>query len=56
MPADDLAALTGVGPPVATARLHSRHAELADLGWDARRLTSEQLSEVKEFASTLKRP
>jgi hypothetical protein len=36
--AEDLAALTGVGPPVDTPRLHPQRAGLAALAWDARRL------------------
>ncbi|MFG2059630.1 XRE family transcriptional regulator [Micromonospora sp. NPDC048930] len=54
-PAGDLAALTGVGPPVDTARLYPRRAELAAVAWDARRLNSEQLSQVQQLAFDLAR-
>lgn len=54
MPAGDLAALTGIGPPVA-ARLYPRHARLAALAWDARRLNSEQLVRVGQLAAYLER-
>ncbi|MEV8517494.1 XRE family transcriptional regulator [Dactylosporangium sp. NPDC051484] len=53
--AGDLAALTGVGPSTDTARLYPRRAELAALAWDARRLNSEQLSQVEVLASDLAR-
>ncbi|MEU8180522.1 XRE family transcriptional regulator [Micromonospora sp. NPDC049044] len=53
--AGDLTALTGIGPPVDTARLHPRRAELAAVAWDARRLNSEQLSQVQELAFDLAR-
>lgn len=53
MLASDLAALTGVGPPVATAQLYPRRARLAALAWDARRLDGEQLSLVLQLASDL---
>lgn len=55
MPAGDLAALTGVGPPVDTARLYPRRAQLAALAWDARQLNSEQLSQVQQLAVDLAR-
>lgn len=55
IPADDLAALTGVGPPVDTARLYPRRASLAALAWDARRLNSEQLAHVQQLAFDLAR-
>ncbi|SBT42075.1 hypothetical protein [Micromonospora auratinigra] len=49
IPEDDLAAVAGV--PAATApRRHRDHVELARLAWDARRLDSEQLSEVLDVA------
>ena len=55
MPTDDLAALTGVGPPVDASRLYPRRAQLAALAWDARRLNDEQLSQVRELAFYLAR-
>lgn len=42
----DLAALTGVGPVYEGAKAHQASAELAALAWNARRLTSGQLSYV----------
>lgn len=55
MRAGDLAALTGVGPPVHTARLYPRRAQLAALAWDARRLNSEQLAQVQQLSFDLAR-
>ncbi|MBE1489210.1 hypothetical protein [Plantactinospora soyae] len=50
----DLAALTGVGPPVETGHPpHPQRAKLAALGWDARRLTSDQLRQAMNFAHDL---
>lgn len=53
MQAGDLAALTGIGPPVESARLYPRRDLLAALAWDARRLTGEQLSRVQQLATDL---
>ncbi|WP_285558295.1 hypothetical protein [Actinoplanes regularis] len=51
----DLAALTGVGPPAESTRLYPRRHRLAALAWDARRLNSEQLSQVQQLAAFLAR-
>jgi hypothetical protein len=48
----DLAAITGV-PAAAEAQLHRSHGELAQLAWDARRLTDGQLSQVLDLAKSL---
>ncbi|MEU4623505.1 hypothetical protein AB0G04_26470 [Actinoplanes sp. NPDC023801] len=53
--ADDLAALTGVGPPARNARLHPHSGRLAELAWDARRLDGEQLARVLHAADDLRR-
>jgi hypothetical protein len=55
IPAEDLVAVTGVGPPEDSERLHPHRAELAALAWDARRLTSDQLSRVLRLADKLRR-
>ncbi|GIF52066.1 hypothetical protein Afe04nite_66050 [Asanoa ferruginea] len=46
----DLVALTGVGPVRGDARVHPASTEIAALAWQARRLSSEQLSEVMDAA------
>ncbi|MBB4958311.1 hypothetical protein [Micromonospora polyrhachis] len=53
IPDDDLAAVAGVAAAT-DPRLHRNHVELARLAWDARRLTSEQLSEVLDLARRLR--
>jgi hypothetical protein len=56
IPAGDLAAVTGVGPPVDTGhRPHPQRAELAALAWDARRLTSDQVRQARNFAQELRK-
>ncbi|MEU6073844.1 hypothetical protein [Micromonospora sp. NPDC047074] len=49
IPDDDLAAVAGVAAAT-DPRLHRDRVELARLAWEARRLTSEQLSEVLDVA------
>ncbi|MEV0136633.1 hypothetical protein AB0H83_50445 [Dactylosporangium sp. NPDC050688] len=51
----DVVALTGVGPVVEDAKAHPASAEIAALAWQARRLSSEQLSEVMAAAQTIQR-
>lgn len=51
--AGDLAALTRVGPPVESTRLHPQRAQLAQLAWDSRQLNADQISEIRELAATL---
>jgi hypothetical protein len=43
----DMVALTGVGPVAQDARAHPASSEIAALAWQARHLTSEQLSALK---------
>lgn len=43
-----MVALTGVGPVVKDAKAHPASGRLAALAWQARRLSSEQLSGVLE--------
>ncbi|MEV6304697.1 hypothetical protein AB0M02_35170 [Actinoplanes sp. NPDC051861] len=51
VPVADLAAVTGVdGHP--EAQPHPDHEGLAELAWDARRLTAEQIKEVRREASS----
>jgi hypothetical protein len=53
IPAGDLAAATGIGPPTASDRPrhpHPQQAKLAALGWDARRLTIDQIRELRHQA------
>ncbi|HEU5108138.1 MAG TPA: hypothetical protein VFT95_06230 [Micromonosporaceae bacterium] len=47
-------ALTGVGPVADGARVHPASAEIAALAWYARRLSSEQLSEVMEAIQSVR--
>jgi hypothetical protein len=53
IPAGDLAALTGVGPPTNPPWPHPHRAELAQIAWDARRLDNEQLSRTMALAAPL---
>ncbi|WP_433081260.1 hypothetical protein ACQP1P_45545 [Dactylosporangium sp. CA-052675] len=50
-----MVALSGVGPVVEDAHVHPASVEIAALAWKARRLTSEQLSEVVAAARTMQR-
>jgi hypothetical protein len=49
IPEADLAAMTGV-EPADNPRIHPNRAELAELAWQARRLTGDQLSEAVHLA------
>jgi hypothetical protein len=49
----DVVALTGVGPVVKDAKVHPASRELAALAWQARRLSSEQLSQVMAATRTI---
>ena len=51
----DMVALTGVGPVVKDARVHPASTEIAALAWQARRLSSEQLTEVTAAAHAMRR-
>jgi transcriptional regulator with XRE-family HTH domain len=52
---EDVVALAGVGPVFADARVHPASVELAQLAWNARRLTSDQLSHVLQVAHGMRR-
>ena len=52
---EDVVALAGVGPVFADAHVHPASAELAALAWNARRLTSDQLSHVVHVAMRMER-
>ncbi len=52
-PPSEMVALTGIGPVVEHARVHPASAEIAALAWQARRLSSEQLSAVIEAAQSI---
>lgn len=52
----DVVALTGVGPVVKDAKVHPASKELAALAWQARRLSSGQLSDVMAAARTIHPP
>ena len=52
-PPSDMVALTGIGPVVENARTHPASAEIAALAWQARRLSSDQLSEVMTAARSI---
>lgn len=49
----DVVALTGVGPVVKDAQVHPASGDLAALAWQARRLSSGQLSDVMAAARTI---
>lgn len=53
MPADDLAALAGIEQPDGTPPRHPAAADVAELIWDVRRLTADQLRHVAEAAESL---
>jgi hypothetical protein len=48
----DVVALTGVGPVVEDAQVHPASAEIAALAWQARRLSSEQLTPAGSMVVT----
>jgi transcriptional regulator with XRE-family HTH domain len=52
-PPGDVVAVTGVGPVVENAKIHPASAEIAALAWQARRLSSEQLSDVMAAVQTI---
>ncbi len=52
-PPTDMVALTRTGPVVENARTHPASAEIATLAWQARRLSSDQLSEVMTAARSI---
>lgn len=54
VPADELAALTGVGPPGATAVTPAAR-DVAALIWETRRLTARQVKDVVSEADTMLR-
>jgi hypothetical protein len=51
----DLAAVTGVGPPVDSVWAHPDRVELAEMAWAARRLNSDQLKQTSSVAMELRR-
>ncbi len=52
LPAADLAVLTGV-EPAERSRPHPHRAELAEVAWDARRLTEDQLLETRRLVDAV---
>jgi hypothetical protein len=54
VPADDLAALTGIGLPAATPPQNPATADVARLVWDLRRLTAAQVHQVHETAESMR--
>jgi hypothetical protein len=53
-PPSEMVALTGIGPVVEDARAHPAGVEIAALAWQARRLSSEQLSAVIAAAESIR--
>lgn len=53
IPADDLAALTGIELPEGTPPQNPAAAEVAELIWDVRRLTADQLRHVRGQAESM---
>lgn len=47
---DDMVAITGIGPAIKDARAHPASTEIAELAWNARNLSSNQISDVLEPA------
>ncbi|GAA4941509.1 hypothetical protein HD597_001219 [Nonomuraea thailandensis] len=54
VPADDLAALTGVALPGAASVQKPDVADVAELIWDVRRLTESQLRQVRDLARSMR--
>ena len=53
IPADDLAALTGIELPEDTPPQNLAAAEVAELIWEVRRLTADQLRHVRSQAESM---
>ncbi|NUT35331.1 MAG: XRE family transcriptional regulator [Hamadaea sp.] len=45
---EDMVAITGVGPVLTEQAVHPAAAEIAAVAWNARRLTSDQIADVRE--------
>ncbi|SEG56201.1 hypothetical protein SAMN04489712_106293 [Thermomonospora echinospora] len=55
IPADDMAALTGIELPDVAPRQNPVAADVAELIWDVRRLTADQVEQVRTTAESLLR-